>query len=162
MVLDFGWLNFFFFVIYLLTCWASICSNMWWSLFPWSQLLLSAPVAPGCPVHDEEPSLIDFAGWNSVLSARRGETLLIPEVLSGWETTCDIADVPFIVFQHLLFEGELQQSSFKDCFVLGYLMKKRKLLVPFLLKFWQRVFFLLLRSQLVIKTRCHFNEDENI
>lgn len=41
-------------------------------------------------------------------------------------------------------------------------MLKRKLLVPFLLKVWQRVFFLLLRSQLVIKMRCHFNEDENM
>lgn len=41
-------------------------------------------------------------------------------------------------------------------------MLKVKLLVLLLLKNQQRVFSLLLRSQLVIKMRCHLNEDENM
>lgn len=51
---------------------------------------------------------------------------LISEVLSGRETTCGIADVVFIVFWYFVFEGELERSGFKGCFVLEYLMIKRK------------------------------------
>lgn len=166
MVLDFGWLQFcwvlFFVLLLFLISLFIYCSVSWWSLFLRSQLLLSAPMASDSPVWDEEPSLTNFARWNCVLSAHHGEILLISEVLSGWETTCDTADVVFIIFRYLLIEGELERSGFKDCFVLEYLMMKRKWLVPFLVKLWQRGFFLLLRSQLVIKMRCHFNEDENM
>lgn len=80
---------------------------------------------------------------------------------------CSLSERPPMIlmeFHHIvaLFEGRLERLGFKDCFALEYLMIKRKWLVPFLLKFWQRGFFLLLRSQLVIRTRWYFNEDENV
>lgn len=81
---------------------------------------------------------------------------------------CSLSERPPVIllmeFHHitLVCPQKVSQLDFKGCFALEYLMIKRKLLVPFLLKFWQRGFFLLLRSQLVIKMKWHFNEDENM
>lgn len=77
MVLDFWVALFlaFYFVFY--------CRVSWWSLFLRSQLLLSASMASGSPVWDEELSLTNFARRNCVLSAHHGGIHLISEVLSG-------------------------------------------------------------------------------
>lgn len=90
--------------------------------------------------------------------AHHGGILLISQVLLRPPVILLVG-----ISSHFHFsQCKLQQSGFKGYFVLEYLMQKMKRPVLLLLKILQRLFSLLLRSQLVIQMRCHLNEDENM